>query len=84
MSQQQTKPTLKENNLDTPEHQKLYETGLEVRRKVVGEDYVENALEKGSSDFLRPLQQYATVSATLLFIYLSIGSYLEIFTQSRV
>jgi len=49
--------------MDTPEHQALYEQGLEIRKKVVGEDYVANALEKGKSDFLRPLQQYATESA---------------------
>lgn len=53
--------TLKENNMDTPEHVSLYMEGLKMRRKVVGEDYVENALEKGKSDFLRPLQQFATV-----------------------
>lgn len=47
--------------MDTPEHVSLYIQGLEMRRKVVGEDYVENALEKGKSDFLRPLQQFATV-----------------------
>jgi 4-carboxymuconolactone decarboxylase len=52
---------LKENNMDTPEHVSLYIQGLEMRRKVVGGDYVENALEKGKSDFLRPLQQFATV-----------------------
>lgn len=33
-----------------------------MRKKVVGEDYVANALEKGSGDFMRPLQQFATVS----------------------
>lgn len=54
--------TLKENNMDAPEHVSLYVEGLKMRRKVVGEDYVENALEKGKSDFLRPLQQFATVS----------------------
>jgi len=47
--------------MDTSVHQTLYEQGLEIRKKVVGEDYVENALEKGKSDFLRPLQQFATV-----------------------
>lgn len=49
------------NNMDTPEHRTLYEQGLAIRKQVVGEDYVENALEKGKSDFLRPLQQFATV-----------------------
>ena len=53
--------SLSENSMDTPEHEALYAQGLEVRKKVVGEDYVQNALEKGKSDFLRPLQQYATV-----------------------
>lgn len=52
---------LSQNNMDTPEYQVLYERGLEIRKQVVGEDYVANALEKGSSDFLRPLQQLATV-----------------------
>lgn len=51
--------------MDTPEHVSLYIQGLEMRRKVVGEDYVENALQKGKSDFLRPLQQFATVCPTL-------------------
>ena len=51
--------------MDAPEHVSLYIQGLEMRRKVVGEDYVENALEKGKSDFLRPLQQFATVRSTV-------------------
>jgi len=57
--------SLKENNMDTPTHQSLYATGLEMRKRVVGEDYVADALEKGQSDFLRPLQQFATVSSAL-------------------
>jgi 4-carboxymuconolactone decarboxylase len=32
-----------------------------MRKKVVGEDYVAKALENGSGDFMRPLQQFATV-----------------------
>jgi 4-carboxymuconolactone decarboxylase len=64
MSQSQEKEvSMKENNMDMPEHQTLYAQGLEIRKKVVGEDYVENALEKGKSDFMRPLQQFATVCA---------------------
>jgi hypothetical protein len=47
--------------MDTPIHQSLYAQGYEMRKKVVGEDYVASALEKGSSDFMRPLQQFATV-----------------------
>ena len=54
--------------MDTPEHRTIYEQGLEVRKKVVGEDYVASALEKGKSDFLRPLQQFATVSIPICLI----------------
>jgi 4-carboxymuconolactone decarboxylase len=53
---------LSKNNMDTPVHQELYAKGYEMRKKVVGEEYVASSLEKGKSDFLRPLQQFATVS----------------------
>ncbi|KAE9381506.1 putative 4-carboxymuconolactone decarboxylase [Stipitochalara longipes BDJ] len=59
----QTSVPLSQNNMDTPLHQSLYAQGYEMRKKVVGEDYVAKALEKGSSDFMRPLQQFATESA---------------------
>ncbi|KAK2628330.1 hypothetical protein QTJ16_002976 [Diplocarpon rosae] len=49
--------------MDTSAHQTPYGEGLEMRMKVLGEDYVANAVEKGSSDFLKPLQQFATESA---------------------
>lgn len=63
----QPKTPLKENNFDSAsEHKKLYETGLQIRKQVVGEDYVERSLENGSSDFLRPIQQFATVSTVHL------------------
>ncbi len=58
---------LSENNMDTPVHQELYAKGYEMRKKVVGEEYVANSLEKGKSDFLRPLQQFATVSGFAYF-----------------
>ncbi|PSS27735.1 hypothetical protein M430DRAFT_131555 [Amorphotheca resinae ATCC 22711] len=49
--------------MDDPAHETLYATGLAMRKRVVGEDYVAAALEKGSSDFLRPWQQLATEAA---------------------
>ncbi|KIN03989.1 hypothetical protein OIDMADRAFT_40102 [Oidiodendron maius Zn] len=49
--------------MDSPEHKTIYERGLAIRKQVVGEDYVANALEKGRSDFLKPLQQLATEAA---------------------
>lgn len=55
--------SLAENNMDTSTHQSLYAQGLQIRRQVVGDAYVDTALEKGKSDFLRPLQQFATESA---------------------
>jgi hypothetical protein len=54
--------------MDTSVHQTLYAQGLEIRKRVMGEDYVANALEKGSSDFLRPLQQFATVCFCFRFL----------------
>lgn len=35
----------------------LYEAGLEVRYQVAGKKYVDAALENGSSDFARPMQE---------------------------
>jgi 4-carboxymuconolactone decarboxylase len=39
-----------------------YKAGLAVRRKVLGEKYVNDAIEK-ADDFMRPLQQYLTEHA---------------------
>jgi hypothetical protein len=66
---------LSANNMDTPEHRTLYAQGLEMRKKVVGEDYVAGALEKGKSDFLRPLQQFATVRLAFIFLPSAFGSF---------
>jgi hypothetical protein len=67
LTMSQPKTPLRENSFDNaPEHKKLYETGLQIRKQVVGEDYVERSLENGSSDFLRPIQQFATVSTAHL------------------
>jgi hypothetical protein len=58
---------LSQNNMDTALHQSIYAQGYEMRKKVVGENYVAKALEKGSSDFMRPLQQFATVFTSFHF-----------------
>jgi hypothetical protein len=59
-----------ENNMDDKAHQTIYGRGYDMRKKVVGEDYVAKALDAGSSDFLRPLQQFATVcSHSSFFIF---------------
>jgi hypothetical protein len=52
---------LKSNNMDAPPHKEIYEQGYEMRKKVVGEEYVERSLKASGSDFMRPLQQFATV-----------------------
>lgn len=41
-------------------HQQLFEEGLKVRREVVGDSYVNKALETGSSEFSRPGQELIT------------------------
>ncbi len=41
-------------------HQQLFEAGLQVRRSVVGEAYVERALANGSTEFSKPGQELVT------------------------
>jgi 4-carboxymuconolactone decarboxylase len=41
-------------------HAALFEQGLQVRREVVGDEYVNNALKNGSSSFSRPQQELVT------------------------
>ncbi|KAL2793815.1 AhpD-like protein [Aspergillus keveii] len=41
-------------------HATLFEQGLQVRREVVGDEYVNNALKNGSSSFSRPQQELVT------------------------
>ena len=40
----------------------LYERGLKVRREVLGDAYVDNAINS-ADDFTRPLQEYVTAHA---------------------
>ncbi|KAJ7132775.1 CMD-domain-containing protein [Mycena crocata] len=40
-------------------HQELYEAGMEIRRKVMGDSYVDNQLKKGVSEFMKPMQEHA-------------------------
>lgn len=41
-------------------HQHLFEEGLKMRRSVVGDSYVNNALENGSTEFSRAGQELVT------------------------
>ncbi|KIJ25624.1 hypothetical protein M422DRAFT_212000 [Sphaerobolus stellatus SS14] len=38
-------------------HAELYHAGLEMRKKVLGEEYVTNQLSKNVSEFAQPMQQ---------------------------
>jgi 4-carboxymuconolactone decarboxylase len=38
----------------------VFKTGLTTRREVVGDAYVNGALEKGSTQFARPMQEFVT------------------------
>jgi 4-carboxymuconolactone decarboxylase len=62
------KTDLKTNNMDAPPHREIYEQGYEMRKRVVGEEYVERSLKANGSDFMRPLQQFATVSFGFSFL----------------
>ncbi|KAF8876691.1 CMD-domain-containing protein [Gymnopilus junonius] len=44
-------------------HKELYEAGMVMRRKVMGDDYVNNQLKQGASDFMKPMQELATEAA---------------------
>lgn len=37
-----------------------WEKGLEMRKSVVGKEYVEASLAKGTSEYTQPMQQYVT------------------------
>ncbi|GAW00524.1 CMD-domain-containing protein [Lentinula edodes] len=41
-------------------HQELYDAGMVMRRKVMGDEYVDNQLRKGESEFMKPMQQLTT------------------------
>ncbi|KAI5250699.1 hypothetical protein E4T42_04809 [Aureobasidium subglaciale] len=41
-------------------HKQLFEEGLKVRRAVVGDAYIDRALENGSTEFSRPGQELVT------------------------
>lgn len=41
-------------------HKTLYDVGLQCRREVVGDAYVDRALQGGSSEFAKPMQDIVT------------------------
>ena len=43
-------------------HQVLYNEGLKIRREVAGDKYVDAALQKNSSEFTKPMQDWVTES----------------------
>ena len=55
----------KGNNMDTEEHRKIYEKGLQMRTQVLGEQYVNKSLrETEGNEFMRPFVQFATVRSS--------------------
>ncbi|KAI9808855.1 MAG: hypothetical protein M1827_007178 [Pycnora praestabilis] len=43
-----------------PKLSELFDSGLKLRREVVGDSYVNKALQNGSSDFAKPMQELVT------------------------
>jgi 4-carboxymuconolactone decarboxylase len=41
----------------------LYDLGIQQRRKVLGDAYVDNQLSKGANEFMRPAQEFVTKNA---------------------
>ncbi|KAG6917227.1 hypothetical protein DXG01_003341 [Tephrocybe rancida] len=48
---------------DAEAHEELYKAGMVLRRKVMGDEYVDDQLQKGTSEFMRPMQELATEAA---------------------
>ncbi|KJA23331.1 hypothetical protein HYPSUDRAFT_66321 [Hypholoma sublateritium FD-334 SS-4] len=44
-------------------HKELFDAGMAVRRKVMGDEFIDNMVKQGVSDFMRPMQQLATEAA---------------------
>lgn len=41
-------------------HQTFWDNGIAIRRQVVGDAYVDASLQKGASDFAKPMQELVT------------------------
>jgi len=44
-------------------HKELYDAGIVMRRKVMGDAYVDNQLKQGGSEFMKPMQELLTEAA---------------------
>ncbi len=44
-------------------HKQLFEEGIKMRRRVMGDAFVDKALASGVSEFSRPIQEYVTETA---------------------
>ncbi|KAH9484929.1 4-carboxymuconolactone decarboxylase [Psilocybe cubensis] len=44
-------------------HKELFDAGIVIRRKVMGDDYVDNQLRAGVSEFMKPMQELVTEAA---------------------
>ncbi|KIX95987.1 uncharacterized protein Z520_08242 [Fonsecaea multimorphosa CBS 102226] len=60
MSSSNTQPTSSTDPALRPFHEQLFNAGLNVRRAVVGDAYVDRALANGSSEFSRVGQELVT------------------------
>ena len=60
MSSDPTKATSSVDPSLRPFHEGLFNAGLAVRRQVVGDTYVDRALQNGSTEFSRPGQELVT------------------------
>lgn len=60
-----------DNNMDLAMHQMLYAQGQAMRRRVMGNDYVDQSLEATKGPFMRPLIQFATVGLSAKYNFFS-------------
>jgi 4-carboxymuconolactone decarboxylase len=55
-----TNSTMSESKAAQEAHRTLFEEGIKIRREVAGDEYVDAALKRFSSDFSKPLQSLLT------------------------
>ncbi|KAI3618865.1 4-carboxymuconolactone decarboxylase [Moniliophthora roreri] len=52
-------PVLMSSRPNEQAHKEIYDAGMVVRRRVLGDEFVDNQLAKGASEFMRPMQEVA-------------------------
>ncbi|KAI8313770.1 hypothetical protein K4K61_006820 [Colletotrichum sp. SAR11_59] len=61
----------------------LYEVGMPIRRSVLSDTYVDNALKDGSTEFAKAMQEFTTASLINLSMLAATGKVHELAVHTR-